>query len=174
MPQPDVLPPTPADASRLLPQGLPAEDYAKAFLAEFGADVGSPAVFRDVAQGALAIDEALFQTGAGEWKADKRGRGPYMRLLADTIKEPDEIWMRWEAMRDSPDKQILKRRYIKSFELVDADGKKTFGVGSFEFGKDGWKGATVFPTDAATEATRREYIEKQRDGFLLYRRRPKL
>ena len=171
IPLPEMLPPMPVPASRLLPEGLAEPEYARAFLAEFGADIGAPAVFRDVAQGALTIDEALFQRGDGGWKADKRGRGRSVLLLADTIKRPDEIWLRWEEMRNAPGLWVLRRRYIKAFTVVDNDGKTTFGVGSFEFGEDGWKGATVFPTDAATEEARRAYIERQRDGFLLYRRR---
>ena len=88
---PDVLPPTPVPASRLLPDGLTDPEYAKAFLAEFGADIGQGVVYRDVAQGALTINEDLFQNFKGDWKASKNGRGPYMRLLADTIKDPDKI-----------------------------------------------------------------------------------
>lgn len=167
---PDLLPPTPVSSSKLLKTGLPPEKYAKAFLADFGADVGKPVVFKDVAGDSLTVSEALFQDGAGRWKGDKYGRGPFMPLLADTIKSPDEIWLRWEESRDKPGTWLLKRRYLKAFELEGEDGK-TFGIGAFEWGKDGWEGSTVFHTNANDEATRRIYLEQQRQGFLRYRRK---
>jgi SPP1 gp7 family putative phage head morphogenesis protein len=165
---PDLPLPTRVPASRLLPSGLPPEDYARAFLAEFGADTGNPVVWKDVKDGALVIDEALFQDGAGNWKADNRGRGPYMAILADTIKAPSEIWLRWEQSR-ATGAWLLKRRYLATFEIVE-DGEPVFGIGSFEFGKDGWSGSTIFRADAKTEPKRRAYLEAQRDGFLLYRK----
>ena len=173
MPLPDVLPPTPVPASRLLPEGLAAEDYARAFLAEFGADIGQGVVYRDVAQGVLTINEDLMQNFKGAWKADKNGRGPYMRLLADAIKDPDEIWLRWEKSFIRPGKMLLKRRYIKSWEINDGNGAH-YGLSVFEAGKGEWSGSTVMAVKPdRAEIARREYIEKQRDGFLLYRRMPK-
>lgn len=167
---PDMPAPSRVSASRLLPPGQPAQDYAQAFLGEFGADVGKPVVFTDISGEALVINEALFQDGAGRWKADKYGRGTFMPLLADTIKEPDEIWLRWEESRDRPGTWLLKRRYLKSFEMEGENGK-TFGIGAFEWGKDGWEGSTVFYTNAKDEATRRLYLEQQRQGFLHYLRK---
>lgn len=165
LPRPSIV-----DSSRLLATGLPPEAYARAFLAEFGADVGRPVVFTDVKNGALVIDEGLFQDGAGQWKADKDGRGAYMRLLADAVKEPDEIWLRWEASRDQPDTWLLKRRYIRSFEVVGGVGPQ-YGLSVFEFGKAGWSGSSAMMANAARgENARRRYIEKQRDGFLLYQK----
>lgn len=170
MPLPHLPAPTRVDASRLLPVGLPQEDYAAAFLAEFGAEVGKPVVFRDVAQGALVIDEALFRDGAGNWKAAKNMRGPFMRLLADAVKAPDEIWLRWEEARDEQGKWLLKRRYIKSIE-INAESGTQYGLSVFECGKDGWTGSTsMMAKPNRTEDARQRYIEQQRDGFLLYRK----
>lgn len=168
---PDLPAPVRVPASRLLPGGLPPEDYARAFLAEFGADIGKPVVFKDVKDGALVIDEALFQDGAGQWKADKNGRGPYMRLLADAIRDPDEIWLRWEEARDKSGHWLLKRRYLKSFEIDDgAAGDRQYGMAVFEVGKDGWSGSTTMVAQPdRSEASRKRYLERQRDGFLLYR-----
>ena len=169
---PDLPAPARVPAARLLPDGLPPEDYARAFLAEFGAAVGRPVVFQDAKDGALVIDEALFKDGAGNWKADKNGRGRYMRLLADAIKTPDEIWLRWEESRDEPGHWLLKRRYLKSFEIDDGAGvDPQYGLAVFEHGKDGWSGSTVMvaqPDRGA--AARKRYLERQRDGFLLYRK----
>ncbi|MBI4742498.1 MAG: minor capsid protein, partial [Betaproteobacteria bacterium] len=170
MPLPALPVPSRVDASRLLAAGLPPEDYARAFLAEFGAAPGTPVVFKDAKNAALVIDEGVFQDGAGLWKADKDGRGAYMRLLADAVKAPDEIWLRWEESRDNPGSWLLKRRYIRSFEVVGGDGPQ-YGLSVFEFGKDGWSGSSAMMANAARgEDARRRYIEKQRDGFLLYQK----
>lgn len=166
---PDLPAPTVVPATRLLSAGLPPEDYARAFLAEFGADVGRGVVFKDVTGAPLAIDEALFQDGRGNWKADKRGRGVYMGLLADTIKTPAEIWLRWEESRATPGAWLLKRRYLQTFEMEE-EGDLIYGIGAFEWGKDGWTGSTIFRADANTEAKRLAYLNAQRDGFLLYTR----
>lgn len=163
---------TPVQASRLLPVGLPPQDYAQAFLAEFGGASGKTVVFEDVKAGALVIDESLFKDGAGNWKADKDERGPYMRLLADAAKDPHEIWLRWEESRDKPGAWLLKRRYIKTFEIDYGNGTDTqYGLTVFEVGKDGWTGSSAMVANAARNPdARRRYIEKQRDGFLLYRK----
>lgn len=170
VPLPDLPAPTRVAADRLLAPGLPPEDYAHAFLAEFGADVGQGVVFRDVTGAPLVIDEALFQDGAGNWKAAKDGRGPFMRLLAESVQAPDEIWLRWEESREAPGTWRLKRRYLRSFEVMGDDGPQ-YGLSVFEYGKDGWSGSTAMMSQADRgPAARLRYIERQRDGFLLYRK----
>jgi SPP1 gp7 family putative phage head morphogenesis protein len=151
-------------SDRMLPTSLPPESYATAFLKEFGATIENPVAYQDVAGDALTISADLFKDGAGRWKADKNNRGPWMLLLADTIKAPDEIWLRWEESRQLPGTWLLKRRYLKVFEL---DGS-TFGIGAFEYGNDGWTGATVFHTTAQKESDRLRYLQQQREGFLRY------
>lgn len=174
LPAPTVVP-----ASRLLANGLPPADYARAFLGEFGADVGKAVLFKDVTGAPLVIDEALFQDGAGNWKAAKDGRGPYMRLLADAVKAPDEVWLRWEESHDQPGSWLLKRRYIKSFEITDSTIKTTagtslspqYGLSVFEYGKDGWSGSSAMMANVTRGIdARQRYIEKQRTGFLLYQK----
>lgn len=169
---PELPAATTAPASRLLADGLPPEDYARAFLTEFGADIGQPVVFTDVTGGHLVVDEWLFKDGVGEWKATKDGRGPYMMLLADAIRSPDEVWLRWEASRDQPGKWLLKRRYIKTWEIIgEGEAESQHGLSVFEWGKDGWSGSTAMMAKPdRTESARRRYIEQQRDGFLLYRK----
>lgn len=168
---PELHTPARVPASALLPDGLPPKDYAKAFLARFGADLETPVVFADVTGAPLAVSVDLFKDGAGAWKATKDGRGPFMGLLADSVREPDEVWLRWEASRDQPGAFRLKRRYIKSW-LIEGDRGPQHGLSVFEFGKDGWSGSTTMlsQADRSPEA-RRRYIEKQRDGFLAYVRK---
>lgn len=168
---PDLPVPAVVPASHLLAAGQPPETYARAFLAAFGAAVGRSVVFKDVTGAGLVIDEALFKDGAGNWKADKDGRGPFMNLLADAVKEPDEVWLRWEESRDQPGTWRLKRRYIKSWK-IDGPAGVQHGLSVFEFGKDGWAGSSAMMANAARgPEARRRYIEKQRDGFLLYQKK---
>lgn len=168
---PELPAPATVPASRILGSGLPPQDYARAFLAEFGADIGRPVVFDDVAGGALAISDDLFRSGDGQWKVDKNGRGPYMALLADAVRAPDEIWLRWEESRDQPGRWLLKRRYIKSWQVEGANGPQ-HGLSVFEFGRDGWSGSTAMMAQPdRSPAARLRYIERQRDGFLLFRTR---
>lgn len=152
---PPLPEPTPVMPSRILPAGLKAEDYARAFLAEFGADIGRPAAYRDVAGHALAIGEELFKDHLGQWKILKWGRERYMVALADALKDPDEIWVDWFEV--TPGRFTLRRRYIKTI-LADERG----GLAVFEWSQIGWSGTTVFAPDART------YLDRQRHGALLY------
>lgn len=162
--------PTRVPASSLLPAGLEPQRYAQAFLREFELGPTQSKVFDDATRTPVVISDDLFKAGDGSWKADKDGRGPYMGLLAQAIQSPDEIWLRWEQSRDDPEKWLLKRRYIKSWEIDGRDGAQ-YGLSVFEFGQDGWSASTAMMSNADRgEAARRRYIEKQRDGFLAYRK----
>lgn len=168
---PDLPTPTVVPAAKLLANDLPPEQYAAAFLHAFGMKLGEAQVFEDVTGAPLAISDALFKDGAGNWKAAKDGRGPFMPLLADAVREPDEVWLRWEESRDQPGAWLLKRRYIKSWQVEGQDGAQ-YGLSVFEFGQDGWRGSTAMLSQADRgEAARRRYIERQRDGHLAYARR---
>jgi hypothetical protein len=158
---PDPLP-TPRAASEelLLPQGLPDEEYAREFLAQFGATLEQPVIYRDVINEPLVIGNELFVARkTGKLKANKRNRGQYMRLLAEAIKDPDEIWVNLEyhvVQRRS----VLRRRYIAQYVLP---GEDVPALAVFQLGDDGWTGITVFdPRD--------NEIDDLRIGERLYRR----
>lgn len=161
-PPPSDLPPlpapTPVDSTRLLPAGLAPEEAARRFLAEFGADLGRAVPFRDASGTLLGIGEELFRDRAGAWKADKRGRQPYLLLLADALKAPDEIWVGWVRARSGD--VLLRRRYLKSLVLPDGSG----AVAAFEWTNRGWVGVTTFAADDP------HYLANQRVGALVYRR----
>lgn len=148
-----------------------AEQAVDDFLDVFGATQQAPAVFTDVTGVTLAVSVALFQNGQGTFKwltePTKRGRLAYINLLAMTLAAPDEVWWAWEASRDKPGKWLLRRRYLKGFEVA---GSKEFGLGIFEWGGDGWSGATVFMPDRKTESAREGYFDKQRAGRLVYKK----
>lgn len=157
----DPLPPPRAlPGSVVLPQGLASADYAQAFLAEFGADLAAPAVVRDVLGERLVVGKELFLDAKGNLKADKRGRGPFMRLLALALKDPDEVWARVE-WAFGVNRAFVRRRYIARFTV---EGEEAPALAVFELTPDGWTGVTTFaPEDFA-------YLEGSRVGVRLYKR----
>ena len=162
------LPPLPAAnrvrSDALLSAGESPQHYAEAFLSRFDADIGKPVTYTDVAGDVLQINDGLFRDTAGNWKADKFGRGPYMQVLADAVKDPDEIWLAWSQVGDG---WTLRRRYIRALETESGD----WGLAIFEQGKDGWTGVTTFPPKVGKSAeARRAYIDGQRGTFLRWRR----
>ncbi|MDX9860895.1 MAG: PBECR2 nuclease fold domain-containing protein, partial [Rhodospirillales bacterium] len=144
---------------RILPAGLKDEAYVKAFLDEFGADIGRPAAFRDAAGHAIAVGEELFKDVRGRWKVTKWGRERDSLLLADALKTPDEIWVDWFFVPQLG-RHVLRRRYLKRLALPGKAG----GLAVFEWTPEGWSGVTDFTPTAAS------YLERQRRGALLYRK----
>lgn len=106
----------------------------------FGATLQQPAVFKDVTGTALVIGADLFKNKQGGLKADKRNRGQYMRVLAQGVMEPDEIWVRLEYLHGQK-KSVVRRRYISRFQLP---GQDAVGIAVWEQGKGGWDGVTVY------------------------------
>ncbi|MDR6952666.1 hypothetical protein J2X65_002025 [Ancylobacter sp. 3268] len=137
-----------------LAPGLPPEDYAQAFLKEFGADVGKSVAWRDAAGHVVPISEELFKTASGAWKVAKRGRDTEVLKLAETLKDPDEIWVNWA--RDADGALYLLRSYIRW-----AEAERGFVM--FEWAARAWRGVTAFPPDRNT------YLEKERRGALLWK-----
>ncbi|RJF94813.1 hypothetical protein D3874_03075 [Oleomonas cavernae] len=146
-------------ASRVLPAGRPDQEYVESFLKEFGADLATPVEWRDPSGGIIGIDKSLFEQRGPNgavygFKSMKRDRGLYTLLLADAIKDPDEIWAEWVAVASGV---ALRRSYLKRVLLPNG---KTLFV-RFEWSPRGWFGITGFDT---TET----YVEQFRRGALLY------
>jgi hypothetical protein len=146
----------------LLPADVPPEDYVKAFLDEFGVKPEETGFFRDKSGGIVTISRSLFEWRTPEGvaqgiKSAKRQRGPYARLIADAIKNPDEIWIDWASVQSGI---VLKRAYLKRVELPDG---KTLFV-RFEWTKYGWLARTGFSPDDP------DYLDKYRTGALIYRK----
>ena len=154
MPQPREVP-----ASRLLPSGLTDEEYVSRFLAEFDATAEKPKLFIDAIGEPVMIGRGLFEDRKGRLKVTKRGREQALLLLADTIKDPDEIWWTWET--NARGEYMLFRRYLSRYMIA---GQEMPMFTLFDIAKDGWIGVTAFPPD------QKSYLEKQRQGTLAYRR----
>lgn len=148
-----------AASKDLYPDGLEDEEYVRRFLTEFGAAPGQPTVFRDAAGEPVIISDDLFKTVTGRLKIGKDMRFRYLGLLAETIKNPDEIWWVWEEY--PKDRWTLRRKYLARWSV---DGRAVPGFVLFDTGKDGWTGVTAF-------SPRKEaYIDRQRKGALVYRK----
>lgn len=159
-PQSELPTPRQVDADFVLPNDLSPEQYAQEFLSEFGATLDEPAVYQDVIGERLVIGKNLFTTSrTGEIKADKNGRGKYMKLLAAALKEPDEIWVRLE-WHFAQQKALVRRRYITQLLLPESDVP---AVAVFEYGDDGWSGVTTFSNEYSD-------LNDLRVGVRLYRR----
>lgn len=148
-------------AARLLDAGLSEAEYATAFLSEFGATMDVPVLFQDVLGERIAIGADLFLDARDRLKVTKRGRERYLRLLADAIKQPDEIWARVEWLFGAQ-KSVVRRRYVARFEIEGENGTTPM-LAVFERGEDGWFGVTTFQGEALDD-------ENWRIGVRLYRR----
>ena len=154
--------------SRLFPEGKDDAWYVERFLAEFGADPGRPEVFEDVTGEPLLIGADLFlarektaKAGAPIYKVLKNGREVYLPMLADTIKDPQEIWERveWHA---AAGKTILRRRYLAWWDI---EGEDQPGLAVFEWASLWWGGVTTFPPEFDVPADLDAYIAAQRQGI---------
>lgn len=161
------LPPPRASTRQPLPDDLTEEQYVAAFLAEFGARPGQSVLFRDVVGEPLSIGEDLFRTATGRGrKLGRDVRGQYLPYLADTIRDPDEIWMTWQTLPDG--RAVLRRRYVSRW--LGTDGRVA-GLAVFEEGRDGWRGVTAFPPKQGQDARRQDdYLDRWRIGTRVYRR----
>ena len=145
--------------SSLLPPGLPATEYVKAFLEPFGASMSTPAVVTDVMGERIVVGPELFQTADGQLKVLKRDREQYLPLLAQALLQPDEIWARVEWMY-ALGKAVVRRRYVAQFMV---EGQDVPALAVFELGNDGWTGITIFQGAAQS-------ANDWRVGALLYAR----
>lgn len=138
--------------------GMTKEDYINAFLKEFGAEIGNPVVYRDKINDPIIISEELFKDRSKDgFKVFKGDREIYLLMLADTIKDPAEIWLTWVQGKD--DKIRLCKRYIGVYK--DAKGK-IGGFAVFDLIDDKWQGTTTFKPENL------KYLDKMREGSLLY------
>jgi len=165
--------PTPVSQELLLEDNLPDEQYVSAFLDEFG-DAGK-SVFTDVMGEPMAINDYLFRGVDGAYKISKdKIRHRYLRLLARSIINPDEIWTILEPDTQRPGKYRIKRRYLKRWSLEE-NGQIVHGFSAFEYGNQVWTGNTVFTPHRKRGGQRvpenDSYLEKQREGVLVYRRK---
>lgn len=166
MPTPTLVP-----KSVLLPADTAPKEAVKDFLEVFGATMEEGSTFTDAVGSTLAITKALFEDGQGEFKwlaaPRKALRLEFINLLAMTLIEPDEIWWGWVKDHGVAGQWRLKRRYLRAFALK---GNDEYGLAVFEWGSNGWTGATTFMASQKTPEERTAYVNKQRIGRLVFKK----
>lgn len=158
-------PPRAIDPKRVLPGikepgGLTEDGYVERFLREFGATAAQPKLFMDKLDEPMVIGRRMFEQADGRLKVAKRDREKGLLLLADALKDPDEIWWQWEQ-NNKTGRWSLVKRYLTRFDL---GGKTKPALLAFSVGEDGWDGVTAFTPDSVNN------LMNQRKGVLAYRR----
>ena len=143
---------TPHQKSKMTEEG-----YISAFLSKFGAEIGKPVVYKDVIGDPVVISDDLFRDRLnGGWKVFKANSEMYLPMLADTIKDPVEIWLIWVQGKSNV---RLCKRYIGIYKDTE---DKIGGFAVFDLLDDIWQGTTVF------NPRKLRYIDDYREGALLY------
>ncbi|MBF2055099.1 MAG: hypothetical protein IGS03_16745 [Candidatus Sericytochromatia bacterium] len=162
------------DASKLLKPGLSEVAYINAFLGEFGASMNKPVTFTDVTGERLLISDELFtdrkktaKLGEKVYKVLKNERYPYLPMLAQTIIDPQEIWLQQEEIKALGNKLVWRRRYLAWWILPESE--KT-GLAVFEsIDKDLWSGITTFVPEKDTPEDLAQYLNDiRKKGVLEY------
>jgi hypothetical protein len=148
----------------MLEMDKPEGFYLDAFLSRFGASAGLAKLHRDKSGHVMPISDDLFRTATGDIKIKKFGREASVEFLADTVLDPDEIWVDWAKNKSG--KIYLVKRFVRYFENVS-------GYASFSWTSAGWFGKTAFNPSKKNKLDRpnRDYLERLRKGALLYRRK---
>ena len=109
----------------------------------------------------------MFRRPDGSWKVLKSDRGRYVKILAENVKNPDEIWFDWR--RDlKTGKWNLRRRYLSRFDL---DGGQESCLTVFKVARTGWRQVTNFAPRAGTDKDAQDtYLRKQRRGSMIWAR----
>jgi SPP1 gp7 family putative phage head morphogenesis protein len=136
-------------------RGWTDEDYAAAFLAEFGAGIGTPLVAENVLGDALVISDGLFRDANGRIAIDP-AQAPHLRRIADTLKNPAEVWLTWAQQNG---RVRLVERYMGIYE-----DKKQQTLVTVDFLGDSWHAGI------ASDKSEIAAADKRRAGTLLYYR----
>lgn len=162
---------TPMPKPRRRPRSIMLEDKVSharaidAFLDSFGVSRGESKLFTDKIGQPVVISEEFFRTPQGALKIGKSMRAREVLLLAETIKEPDEVWWTWERVARNKERTEweykLRRRYFARWRVPGEETAVTTLV-AVEIGADGWLGITAFRPRS------QQYLENQRAGTLAY------
>ncbi|RWR14246.1 head morphogenesis protein [Sinirhodobacter populi] len=167
-PLPDLLAAAKPFQAAPLAQGLADEDYIRAFLEPFGADIGRAVLWEDAAGAKVPISDQFFRDRSGLWKVAKRGREIYTPLMAEALLDPDEIWVGVAAKPDPvrPELQelLFDRRYIR----VDP----TVGINVvMQIGRKWWEPITSYQPTKKNGTPDLKLLDLRRGGKLLWKRR---
>lgn len=162
------MPPARARGADMLIDPASDTDAAiDAFLSGFeGPTDGATVLSTDKLGEPLVLDESFFYRGGDRNKPKlDRGRIQAIRLIAEALRDPDEIWWHWVDAKgpDGAPRPRLSRRYVARFDM---DGKERSFIVVLQYGQGGWRGVTAFKNSDAA------YLDSDnvRGGVLAYRR----
>ncbi len=149
----------------MLPPGLDDADYIQAFMEKYGAEK----VLTDVLGDAVLLSLRAFQADKSapvgtSLKTSKPGHGEIIPLVEEMILEPFEIWL--TPQRNDAGKVRLAKRYLSLWKT--ADKKRVAGMAIFEVVNGVFGGVTAFAPLKRSGVPDIEYVERQREGLLLY------
>jgi hypothetical protein len=147
-------------AAQPLEDGLASEDYVMGFLRPFGATVDRAVLWTDPAGVRIPISAEYFRDPNGAWKVEKRGRSLLTPLMAEALREPDEIWMGLVLVGGVP---AVDRRYIR----VDPD---TGLIIVLEMGRLWWEPVTIYPVTGNDGRLNLRGLDLRRGGRLVWKR----
>lgn len=149
-------------------EGLDPEEYVRAFLAPFGADIGRAVLWEDPAGTRIPISDQFFRDRSGLWKVGKRGRGRFAPLMAEALLDPDEIWVgvaaKPDPIHEDQEELMFDRRYVR----LDPN---TGMIVVMEIGRKWWEPITAYdPTDKRGRPNL-NLLNRRRGGKLLWKRK---
>ena len=147
---------------------LTDEDYVRAFLKPFGADIDRAVLWQDRTGHRIPISAEFFQARDGSWKVGKRGRAEFTPLLAETMIDPDEIWIGVAGKADPVDPSVeellIDRRYVR----VDPE----MGIMTvMEIGRQWWEPVTAYLPQDRKGKPDLKALDARRGGKLIWRRK---
>ena len=132
-----------ADYKNLSEQELEKKFYKKLNIEEGG-------LFIDKVNDPMTIDKALFMSASGHSKIKKQDRHLYLDEIAQTIKDPDEIYLYFNE-----DKQTLEKKMFRYYK-GEGGGKRGLQV-VFEYLKDKTQGVTAYFIKDTKQVEKRRY-----------------
>ncbi len=152
------------DEGRLLDKGLSVAAYA----AEFAKLYGEELAVVDAAGDPVLLSLRTFQIRDDQgkvigYKFNKPGHGEMIPVLKDILEQPYEVWLTPQANESGQVR--LTKRYIGLWKT--ADKKRIGGLMACEVIDGVLQGVTAFVPLKRGE-TDLKYLEKQRQGLLLY------
>ncbi|WP_419782356.1 phage minor head protein [Malaciobacter marinus] len=138
-------------------KNLSEDELHKKFYKTLGTSEGSLMI--DKVNDPIFIDNSLFSTSLGDTKIKKQNRHIYLDEIAKTIKDPDEIYLEYERLKDK--KGRLVKKYFKYYK--NDNGAKKALIVLFEYLKDKTQGVSAYFNSSGT-------VEKKRFEKLIYQR----
>ncbi len=140
-------------------KNLSEKELHKKFYKTLGTKEGE--LFIDKVNDPIIIDNSLFTASNGDTKIKKQDRHIYLDEIAKTIKDPDEIYLEFEKLKDT-NKGRLVKKYFKYYK--NDNGAKKALIVLFEYLKDKTQGVSAYFINSSGT------VEKKRFEKLIYQR----